>query len=663
MLPSLERLSLHSIDATKRKSPDDADDRDPKRQVYPVERLLDRYGADDGVWYYVKWMYSKTEEASWVKEDDVGKPLITAFKKKYRQLEGDDLEKILIERGGGYLVETKRGYEVFLLKDRMLAVTKAKAVVFDEEKNTRERRQGTTGGGGGRPTDPDDVQREGRENKENDPSSSDGGGSGPSDNVRRLLVWDSNTSNLRLSVTLALRVAKFTVDEHVLWNSLVEWTITRLWLLETVLPPKTVEENKELLMRIAETYYSIEKAAFDSEFKDVFHGGYKNHKKKEIDQILKGMKWRWEQLRKETDEERKVLRFQLHALRIIGKEKNYKSNFSQKETDRPKEVETLVQNHDKPGWWARYAVPGARSTKQNNLHRYRNNETKRFLYWMKEQWYPQSTVSRPVREQITDGLGSVFDGNIPGSALEPSVTNVDHTVAQSWFENTELLQEFCHVREDINNILPIPATQNRSKGARPVYFVSDLPSSPDKVDHGLFQPKEPKFFSPGRQAAVAARIFYTFLSNPLVTQQTDSQSALDQQGKGCSYYAIPHVHKHMIDLVQEQEPLQHDAYENLLILYVFRTYNPLLQTPKLLDTHEFAEDFKALLKVRLDGGMCDLLKPAPEKMYSYVRVHALGMFCLLLRFRTTRHQLPQALWSRAQVNGLRISGVTGTEDT
>ena len=73
-------------------------------------------------------------------------------------------------------------------------------------------------------------------------------------------------------------------------------------------------------------------------------------------------------------------------------------------------------------------------------------------------------VAVHARPNRLDGLGSVFDGKIPTSALEASVMQVEHTVAQSWFENTELMQEFCHVREDINNTLPIPAMQNAKKG-------------------------------------------------------------------------------------------------------------------------------------------------------------------------------------------------------
>jgi len=242
----------------------------------------------------------------------------------------------------------------------------------------------------------------------------------------------------------------------------------------------------------------------------------------------------------------------------------------------------------------------ARATRQNNLVRYRNAETKRFLQWMRKNWYP-SIPNRTPNVQQNDGFGSIFDGKIPTSALEPSVTQVEHQVAQSWMENTELLVQFGHCREDINNTLPVPAMQNSKKGARPIWFVSDTPSDPQKVDHSWFYLDDRTMFTPDRQAACAARIFYMFLSSPMITQQTDAQSALDQQGKGCGYYANERVHRHMLTRVREQTQLPHDAFQNTLILYAFKTYNPLLQDSKLLQTHEFAEDFRGLLKERLDG--------------------------------------------------------------
>lgn len=317
------------------------------------------------------------------------------------------------------------------------------------------------------------------------------------------------------------------------------------------------------------------------------------------------MRSRWQRLQRETTAERATLRSQRRALRRIGARWGFRDALppgeDQDRIDPAADalVAAALDQTDTP-WWPAFAQPGARTTRQNNLVRYRNAETKRFLQWMRKTWYP-SVPNRTPDVQRNDGFGSIFDGKIPTSALEASVTQVEHQVAQSWMENTELLVQFAHCREDINNTLPVPAMQNSKKGARPIWFVSDTPSDPQKVDHSWFYLDDRSMFTPDRQAACAARIFYMFLSNPMVTQQSDAQSALDQQGKGCGYYANEHVHRHMLSRVREQTPLPHDVFQNVLTLYVFKTYNPLLQERDLFDTHEFADDFRSLLKERLDG--------------------------------------------------------------
>jgi hypothetical protein len=251
-------------------------------------------------------------------------------------------------------------------------------------------------------------------------------------------------------------------------------------------------------------------------------------------------------------------------------------------------------------WWPALATPAPRTTRQNSLMRYRSAETKRFLAWLRKQWYP-AVANRTEAMRRTDGLGSPYDAKIPTSAQEPSVTQVDHTVAQSWTENTQLLQEFAHVTEDITNIMMIPANQNSKKGARPVRFVSDDPTDPQKVDHSWFASDDPRMFTGARQAAVASRILYMFLSNPLITQQQDSQSSLDRQGAGCSYYANNVVRTHLLDVVRQNTSLRHDVFANLVCLFVYRVWNPLLSDNVMLQTHAHAVHFRELLHERLSA--------------------------------------------------------------
>jgi hypothetical protein len=576
---------------------------------FSVETILDRYASNEHTYYYVKWEGYAVGIDAWQPSENVELSLILDFEDRYGDLDTgeDDLRRIVRKDSGQkYTAEANRGYAVELKRANMLPITQRKAEAFDAEDATRRREGGGGGsggggggGGGGRPSAAGLADDE--ESDDEEVASGDLGDGGITGQAGRLLVWDSNTSDLRLSVGLALSKGNFQVGDRILWDSLIEWTVTRLWLLETVVPPESVINNTATLDKIAKTYYNIEKDAFDSGFKKGSGATFQEHYDNQVAQMVGRMRLRWQRLRLKTTRERDVLRSQLRALRRIG----HVRGFGPPPLPPPAPdaaADQLVAdaaNAANARWWVAYASPAARSTKQNNLVRYRNAETKRFLYWMRQQWY-SPTRKRSLQSQKTDEFGSVFDGDIPTSALEASVTQVEHTVAQSWFENTELMQEFCHVRDDINNTLPVPAMQNAKKGARPIWFVSDVPSDPDKVDHSWFAPEERDRFSPQRQAAVAARIFYIFLSNPLVTQQNDAQSALQRKG-GCAYYANPHVHDHMLKTVRTEKPLVHDAYVNLVILYVYRTYNPLLMDPSLLDKHEFAADFRELLKERLEG--------------------------------------------------------------
>ena len=52
---------------------------------------------------------------------------------------------------------------------------------------------------------------------------------------------------------LAIERGQFAQRNQVLWDALTEWTITRLWLLETVCPPPAVISDDALHERIAKT--------------------------------------------------------------------------------------------------------------------------------------------------------------------------------------------------------------------------------------------------------------------------------------------------------------------------------------------------------------------------------------------------------------------------
>lgn len=185
------------------------------------------------------------------------------------------------------------------------------------------------------------------------------------------------------------------------------------------------------------------------------------------------MQARWRRLRGAVDAERVRLEAQLRALGRVRQERQAASRGQAGELpaapsadtplDTPGAVEenTLVAEARVPGqrWWRLVADPPPRATAQSSLVRYRSAETKRFLGYLRRLWYadvvPRADRVRSEQQRLQDGKGSVFSGRAPTSALEPSVTQLDHTVAQSWLP-TKLLVEMACAAEDINNTVLVP---------------------------------------------------------------------------------------------------------------------------------------------------------------------------------------------------------------
>jgi len=242
-------------------------------------------------------------------------------------------------------------------------------------------------------------------------------------------------------------------------------------------------------------------------------------------------------------------------------------------------------------------LPRARTTKQNGLVVMRTAETKRLLSYIRQQFYPRG--GRTEAQRLADTFGSPFTGTIPASAQEASVTVVDHVTPQSWFQHTEIIDVFAQAREDVVNTLLVPSGENSKKGAKPIRFIGIDADNPNAPDKNLYSPVGDSF-TEARQAMCARRIFYTFLSYPLVSEEHNTHSALTA---GCSYYANDRVHAHMLRIVRDETPNEHETFVDLLTLFVNRTHNPLVTKPDLLDADrsEFSNLFRGLLRARLDG--------------------------------------------------------------
>jgi hypothetical protein len=578
---------------------DDSSDSDSD-QVYNVEVLLNRYAKmvnrEKVLFYRVKWAgYTAT---SWEEETDIGRPAIEEYE-AYNGLIGANhgiVEIHFYSESRGYRVSVEANKAVVGATNERQWIKRSEFVstemvdAFEAERASRvvpSKRPSAAGKQTRR-----DRNDSGSESNDEDDDGQDGASG------TKLLTWDANRSEIRVSITKTLRDGNFLANSRALWNGILEFTITRLFLLEAVTPPPEMVRDDAMLKRVASAYYDIEEAAFLSNFKETARGPSKSqHKSNEIAYLTRRARRRWTDLRRVCEAERKTLRSYLAALRRIRSE----ADTGLRTTDDPSDdIQNRIvsQYRAEDRWWGGMHKPHARSTTQNTLMRYRSAETKRFLAFVRRQWYPIGARTDAARRR--DTLGSPFSGKIPTSAQEPSVTVVDHTTPQLWFENSELVDVFAQAREDIVNTLPIPANENSKKGSSPIRFIAPDPDDPSRPDHSLFAPDE-DYFSEARHAVCARRILYSFLAYGLITEQHDAHSNLRDQGPGCAYYALPRVRDHLLRTVRAHTAADHEQFVNVMTLFVFRTWNPLVANPRLLTDGEFAADYRELLHARLEG--------------------------------------------------------------
>lgn len=439
----------------------------------------------------------------------------------------------------------------------------------------------------------------------------DGGGPARPAGRGKFLQWSANTSDFQVSITRTIRDGVYDPNAPQLRAAMREYTVTRLWLLECVCPPGPAPPSDDSIRDIAKAYYQIEEKAFLSGFRAAPPPAptKQEHEDAEVDAMVRRARRRWTRMLQITATERATLRSYLKALDRIDVETAPAGAAAPPNTaDDPndplqKQIVAQWRAGDRQ-WYQRMHAPVARTTRQNNLVRYRNAEIKRLLGWTRTKWYDWQGA-RSEQQRRADTLGSPFTGDRPTSWEQAAVTPIDHTVAQSYFENTELIGIFSRAREDMVNTQPVPKYENEKKGNAPIMYLSVDPYEP-QPDHSTFEPREllnggAEVFTERRQAVTARRVVYTYLSYGLVTEQHDANSGLGQQGKGCGYYAIQRIRQHMERIVRENAPAQHERDVNWMQLFALKTWNPLLEKPNLLQDGEFATEYRQLFQRRLDG--------------------------------------------------------------
>lgn len=456
-------------------------------------------------------------------------------------------------------------------------------------------------GGGDDEEDEDDSDDDSDDDPNPNPGGNPGDGPGPLGGgaLQRLLQYDNDSGAFRVSVTRTIREGAFDPRSTSLCNALLEYTITRLFLLACALPYGAMTDER--MKTIASDYFEIERASFMRGFRETLGGPTEQaHVQSEVEFQVRRMRRRWTKLQTVCDREREQLRKYLIALKSIKAEAGGGAPTATGDADADAIVLAWREGRR---WWRGMELPVARSTRQNSLLR-KTAEVQRLVKWISEQRYGW-TGRRADAVRRRDTLGSPYSGHRPTSWRDTTVVTVDHTIAQSWCGGTELVNVYSSVRNDLNNIIPVPNIENSKKSNFSIQWLP-LDADEDRPDSGLFDPRElrtggPDFWTEGRQAVSAKQVLYTFLSYGLITETSEKHVSLEDRGPGSGYYSRDRVRNHMMRVVGENEAKDHDKRVDDLLLFVTRTHNPLVHNHRLLEEDEFADDFKRLLKQRLEG--------------------------------------------------------------
>jgi len=487
---------------------------------------------------------------------------------------------------------------VWLTQTQLTDAGRALVAAWTAGRGQRGQRRGggTRPAAAGRPGDEDDDEDDAGRDDDHEPGP-EPAEEAPGGALRRLLQYDNEQGAFRVSLTRTFRHGNYDPRSAALLNALHEYTVTRLWLLECALPGGEV--TAERIERIAKEYFDIEQASFMRGFKAVLGGpSQRDHVESEVAFQVRRLTRRWEKLAETCNRERETLRTYLAALKRIRSEARGGGDSPPGDGD-----EIVGKWRRGERWWVGMELPVARSTRQNELIR-KTAEVKRLIAYITERRYGW-TGRRSDAQRRNDTLGSPYSGHRPTSWKETSVTQNDHTIPQSWCTGTELVNVFSSVRQDLNNIIPIPGVENAKKSNLPIEYVT-VDADEDRPDSGLFDPRDLRtggvdFWTERRQAVSARQVIYTYLSYGLISETSDQHVSLEDRGPGSGYFSRTRVRDHIVRVVAEHPAEVFEKDIDDMLLFVTRTHNPLLHSPRLLVEGEFASDYLALLAARLEG--------------------------------------------------------------
>ena len=435
-----------------------------------------------------------------------------------------------------------------------------------------------------------------------------GGGDGGYD-VSKLLVYDTNTSTIKTSLTLILQSVTAPVPDW-LSDVLEELVVTALWRLECVRVRES-EMSSQALNELLDELQKVNKDSLDAEFdtmgRNPGRGPVAKAKvltRKDFDAAKRAdarrrIEQRASASRVSTNVERERL---LDLLQAIDAVKDLEGGKPRPSPSGRSLVEQVLDQRDAGAkWWLFFLRPTLRIHQQNQLIRYRGPETQRWLDWLRGRLYP---TPRPS-QRATDLLGSAYTGVIPQLVTSATVP-VEHVVPQSWYGRAAHLKENGTPREDACGVVLATKAENAQKSNRPVYFGSPngdlLTATPDS---SVWQPADAAtFWTPGRRALVARCVVYSFLTYFMTGEGSANGWTAIDESTGSQYY------KAITDLLVVLCQVKPGPIEKLNARVLSDKVSPSWRNPLVFhaadllgakSTNALAPRFRELLRKRLAG--------------------------------------------------------------
>jgi len=245
----------------------------------------------------------------------------------------------------------------------------------------------------------------------------------------------------------------------------------------------------------------------------------------------------------------------------------------------------------------------------------KSSTERKFIDWL------QRVVALDDSE-ATNWLNAVFDGPSPfdksfdGGCLYSGVhgvnydLTVEHIIPRDWTVVSEAIDELANVNRDSRTIALITASENSSRGTRPMsFFTMEARKEIGDVDRSVemsidrlrqFLYANPRF-SERRKAQACRQLFYGFLTWPMLSDARKYAGSKpgDQMGSWLTWVQF----KHARFLLDKHPAGDFEKLVDWVKFYLFGGCNPFIHTPfeQVIKSHYLKDESIGLLERRLRG--------------------------------------------------------------